>query len=61
MKISGRGLKPVKKHLNTGTYKIRVAFTKAGKRLRKHHKKTSLRVSLTTGTQSVAKASTVRL
>ncbi len=62
VKISGKGLKAVtRKNVNAGTYQIRVAFTKTGTSLRKHHKKTSLRVSLTVGKQVVAKTSAVRL
>jgi hypothetical protein len=62
VKISGKGLKTItKKNLKAGTNQIRVALTKAGKSLRAHHKKTSVRISLTVGKQAVAKASTVRL
>ena len=62
VKISGKGLKTMtKKNLKAGTHQIRVAFTKVGRSMRKHHKKTSVRVSLTVGKQAVAKATTVRL
>ena len=62
MRISGNGLKTItKKNLTAGTHQIRVAFTKAGMSMRKHHKKTSVRVNLTVGTQAVAKTTTVRL
>jgi hypothetical protein len=61
VKITGRGLKTVSKSLKPGTYQIRVGFTKTGKSLRKHHRTTSLHVSLKVGKQAVAKATTVRL
>ena len=61
VRISGKGLKTVKKSLRAGSYQIRVPFTKVGKSLRKRHKQTSLHVSLTVGKQAVAKATNVRL
>ncbi len=62
VKISGKGLKTItKRNLKAGTHQIRVALTKAGRSLRAHHKKTSVRVRLTVGKQAVAKAGTVRL
>jgi hypothetical protein len=62
VKISGKGLKTVtKKNLKAGTHQIRVAFTKAGRSIRKHHKKTTVHVGLTVGKQAVAKATAVRL
>jgi len=61
VKISGPGLKTVKKNLTAGTHQIRVALTKAGRSKRKHRKKTSVHISLTVGKQAVAKATTVRL
>jgi len=61
VRISGRGLKTTKKNLGAGNYQIRVPFTKFGRSLRKHRKKTTLRVSLTAGKRAVAKTSSVRL
>jgi len=62
VKISGRGLKTTKKSLAAGTHVIRVPLTKAGRSMRAHHKKTSVKVSLTVGKQAVvAKATSVRL
>ena len=62
VKISGKGLKTTKKNLKAGTYQIRVALTKSGRSMRKHHKKMNLRVSLTVGRkQAVAKSTSVRL
>ena len=61
MWISGYGLKTTKRNLTAGTHQIRVAFTKAGTSMRKHHKKTSVRVNLTVGKQAIVKATTVRL
>jgi hypothetical protein len=62
VRISGSGLKTAtKKNLKAGTYQIRVTLTKAGRSMRKHHKKVSVRVRLTVGRQAVAKSTTVRL
>jgi hypothetical protein len=63
VRISGKGLKTtIKKNLKAGTHQIRVALTKVGRSMRKHHKKTTVRVGLTVvGKQAVAKATTVRL
>ena len=62
VKISGSGLKTTKKNLKAGTYEIRVELTKAGRSMRKHHKKVKLRVNLTAaGKQAVAKSTSVRL
>jgi hypothetical protein len=63
VKISGKGLKTTtKRNLKAGTHQIRVPLTKAGRSMRKHHKKLSVHVSLTVGQQAVvAKAATVRL
>jgi hypothetical protein len=63
VRISGRGLKTVtKKNLNPGTHQVRVTLTKTGRSMRSHHKKVSVRVSLTVvGTPAVAKTTTVRL
>jgi hypothetical protein len=38
-----------------------VPLTKIGRSMRKHHKKTSVRVSLTVGKQAVAKTTALRL
>ena len=59
--ISGYGLKTTRNNLKAGTHQFRVAFTKTGTSMRKHHKKTSVRVKLTVGKQAVAQATTVRL
>ena len=60
--ISGKGLKTTtKKNLKAGTHQIRVALTKTGRTLHKHHKKTSVRVKLTVGKQVVARVASVRL
>ena len=60
--ISGMGLKTTtKKNLTAGTHQIRVALTKVGRSLRKHHKKVTVRVHLTVGKQLVAKTTAVRL
>ncbi len=62
VKISGNGLKTtIKRNLKAGTHRIRVALTKAGRSMRKHHKNVSVHVSLTAGKQAVAKTTTVRL
>jgi hypothetical protein len=62
VKISGQGLKTVKRNLTAGTHRIRVALTKLGISRHKHHKKISVRVNLTVGKQqAVAKTATVRL
>ena len=60
--ISGRGLKTAKfKNLNAGTHRLKVALSKAGRSLRRHRTKVTVRVSLTAATTVVAKATTVRL
>jgi hypothetical protein len=60
--ISGTGLKTTtKRKLKAGTHQIRVPFTKAGKSMRKHHKKVTVHVKLTVGKQAVAKSTAVRL
>ena len=59
--ISGYGLKTTRNNLKAGTHQVRVAFTKTGTSMRKHHKKTSVRVKLTVGKQAVAQATTVQL
>jgi hypothetical protein len=61
VKISGKGLKTTKKSLSAGTHQVRVALTNAGKSLRRHHKSTSVHVSLTVGKQAAAKTTSVRL
>jgi hypothetical protein len=62
VRISGRGLKTTaKKNLAAGTHQIRVPLTKAGRSMRKHHRKTTVHVSLTVGKQADAKATAVRL
>ena len=59
--ISGNGLKTIKKNLSAGTHQIRMAFTKMGNSMRKHHKRTTVRARLTVGKQAVTKTATVRL
>ena len=62
VKIAGTGLKTtIKKNLKAGTHQIRVALTKKGRSLRSHHKKASVRGSLTVGKQAVAKSTSVKL
>ena len=61
MWISGYGLKTVKNSLSAGTHQIRVAFTKTGISMRKHHKRTSVRVKLTVGKRAATKTASVRL
>jgi uncharacterized repeat protein (TIGR01451 family) len=61
VKISGNGLKTVSKNLNAGSYQIRVALTKTGRSMHKHHENVKLKISLLVGGQAVAKATTVRL
>ena len=61
VKISGRGLKTTTKSVSAGTHEIRVALTKAGRAMRRRHRKTTVHVSLTVGKQAVAKARSVRL
>ena len=61
VKISGRGLKTTTKSVSAGTHEIRVALTKAGRAMRRRHRKTTVHVSLTVGKQAVAKATSVRL
>jgi hypothetical protein len=61
VRISGRGLKTTTRILSAGAHQVRVTLTKAGASLRRHHKRTSMRVSLTVGRQTAAKTTTVRL
>ena len=61
VRISGYGLKTTTKSLKAGTHEIQVALTKKGSSMRKHHEKTTMRVSLTVGKQAVAKTTTVQL
>jgi len=62
VKISGTGLKTLTKtNVPAGTHQLRVALTKAGRSMRSHHKKVSVRVGLTVGRQAVSKSATVRL
>ena len=61
VRISGRGLKTTKKSVAAGTHQIRVPLTKAGRSMRKHHRKATVRVSLTAGKQADAKTIVVRL
>jgi hypothetical protein len=61
VRISGRGLKTTTKILSAGAHQVRVALTKAGASPRGRHKRTSVRISLTVGRQTVAKTMTVRL
>jgi hypothetical protein len=62
VKISGNGLKTtIEKNLTAGTHQIRVALNKAGRTMRKRHKRTTVRVSLTAGKQAVAATKVVRL
>ncbi len=61
VKINGKGLKTVSRKLTAGAHQVRVALTKYGRSLRKHHKKVSVHVRLTVGKQAVAKAMAVRL
>ena len=61
VRISGDGLKTITKSLQAGTHQVQVALTNRGASLRKHHSKTTVRVSLTVGKQGVAKNTTVRL
>jgi hypothetical protein len=59
--ISGRGLRTTHKTMTAGTHQLRVGLTKLGIKLRKHHRKMSVRVKLTIGRQAVTKAATVQL
>lgn len=61
VRISGKYLKTTSKTVAAGTHTITVALTKAGRAAMKHHKKTTVRVSLTVGKQVVAKSVTVKL
>jgi hypothetical protein len=61
VRISGRGLRTTTKGVAAGTHQIRVALTKAGRQMRKHHKKTTVQVTLIVGKQAVAKATSARL
>jgi hypothetical protein len=62
VRISGKGLKTTTlKNLKAGTHQIKVALTKTGRSMRKHHKKTTVHVSLTVGKQAVAKTTALRL
>ena len=62
LRISGEGLQTTtKKNLTAGSHQIRVALTKKGRSLRSHHKKASVRASLTVGKQAVASTAAVRL
>jgi Domain of unknown function DUF11 len=61
VRISGFGLRTTSKHLTAGTHQIRVALTNTGRSMRRHHKKTRVRASLTAGKQAVAKTTAVRL
>jgi hypothetical protein len=59
--ISGYGLKTAHTKVKAGTSQVRVAFTKTGRSLRRHHKKTSVRVKLTLGKQAVTASTVVRV
>jgi hypothetical protein len=61
VRISGRGLKTTTKTVSAGTHQIRVSLTRAGRAMRKHHKRATVHVSLTAGGQAVAKTTRVRL
>jgi hypothetical protein len=61
VRVSGRGLKTTAKKLAAGTHRVRVPLTKAGRTMRRHHKKTTVHISLVVGKQAVAKATAVRL
>jgi hypothetical protein len=61
VRISGTGLRTTKKTVTAGTHQIRVPLTVTGRSMRKHHRKTTVHVSLTVGKQAVAKATRVRL
>jgi hypothetical protein len=63
VRISGRGLKTTTRILSAGAHQVRVTLTKAGASLRRHHKKTTVHITLTLtmGKQAVAKTMTVRL
>jgi hypothetical protein len=61
VRINGEGRKTTTKNdLTAGTHQIRVALTKKGRSLRSHHKKASVRVSLTVGKQAVANTAALR-
>ena len=59
--ISGSGLKTTTNNLAAGTSRIMVAFSKGGKRDRKHHEKIKLTVQLKAADRTVLGARTVRL
>ena len=59
--LSGFGLKTAHRRLKAGTNQVPVEFTKTGRSLHRHHRKTSLRVKLTMGKQAVTATTAVRL
>jgi hypothetical protein len=61
VRISGRGLKKTTKTVAAGTHQIRVPLTNRGRSMHKHHKKTTVHVSLISGKQSATKATTLHL
>jgi hypothetical protein len=61
VRISGRGLKTTTKTVAAGTHQIRVTLTNRGRSMHKHHKKTTMHVSLISGKQSATKATSLRL
>ena len=62
VRIAGKGLKAItKRNLKAGTHQIRVALTKVGGSIRRHHKKVNVHVSLKVGKQAVVAKSAVRL
>jgi hypothetical protein len=62
VRVSGLGIKTItRKNLAAGSHEIKVALTNGGKAAARHRGKTGLRVSLTVGTQAVAKTTSVKL
>lgn len=59
--ITGPGLKKTIKTLGAGTHQVRVAYTKAGKTARAHHKKIKVVASLKAGGATASSSKQIRL
>jgi hypothetical protein len=61
--ISGKGIKTVRRGVRAGIQTLRVPLTKAGKALKRHHRKISVKVTLSVpeATATASKAVAVKL
>jgi hypothetical protein len=59
--ITGAGLKRTVAKVGAGTHTVQVALTAAGRTARKHHKKTTVAVSLKTSVTTVSASASVKL